>query len=123
MVTHHTKYLYLDQVSLNNTHSNSYVSVFDIADKEEMVNMQSLIRSRPQFCMHCHTVVPQGTGYKKRRASLPAYSNPVSEYTDPDLELIGGAGNEEVIFCSPACYNHFDAAHINSTQEPPPKVR
>ena len=46
-------------------------------DKEEAVNVQSLIRLRPKFCRHCASVV-LSSGIKKSKQELP-YAFPMDE--------------------------------------------
>lgn len=44
--------------------------IFCVADKEEAVNIQSLIKSKPKFCRHCDNVV-LNSGIRKKTSEMP----------------------------------------------------
>ena len=52
---------------------------FPLTDKEEAINIQSLIKSAPKFCRHCDVVV-LNSGVRMRKSELP-YLSPDEKVT------------------------------------------
>ena len=41
-----------------------------VADKEDVINIQALMRTKPTFCGHCHVVLIN-SGIRKHKSDLP----------------------------------------------------
>ena len=47
-----------------------YILLFYFLDKEEAINIQTLIKAKPKFCRHCDVVV-LNTGIRKKLRDMP----------------------------------------------------
>ncbi|XP_070175347.1 histone-lysine N-methyltransferase 2C-like isoform X3 [Littorina saxatilis] len=68
----------------------------NLTHKEDVINIQALMRTKPTFCGHCHVVLIN-SGIRKHKSDLPPALVP--DDLDP--------GEEEVTFCSMNCMNQF----------------
>ena len=77
-----------------------------LIDKEEAVNIQSLIRSKPKFCRHCDIVV-MNSGIKKKVSEMPFLSKEEQDSCE----------DGDMIFCSTNCYMQCAISHRNSAED------
>ncbi|CAH1773145.1 unnamed protein product [Owenia fusiformis] len=69
-----------------------------VKHKEEAINIQSLIKSKPKFCRHCDVLCIAGGGIKKKVSEFPFLSKEDQE-------------NDELTFCSVNCCMQFSVTH------------